>query len=337
MSRAVIVAAVRSPIGRAFKGSLVQLRPDDMSAQVLTALLAKVPEIAPADVEDVIWGCASPAGEQGYNVARVTAILCGLREVPATTVNRYCASSLQAIRMAAHAIAAGEGDIIVAGGVESVSRFDRGFADEMAGTHNPRFETAERRTAERALGGGPEWAPTPGLPDIYIAMGQTAENVRELCGVSREAMDQFAQRSQQKAVESQDSGFFDREIVPLTLPDGSVVSRDDSPRRGTNLAAMAELKPAFRPDGEVTAGNSCPLNDGAAAVLVVSEERAKQLQLRPLARVVASAASALDPEIMGTGPDRGLPTRPGGRRHDHERHRPGRDQRSVCRTGHTLC
>jgi acetyl-CoA C-acetyltransferase len=302
MPQAVIVATARSSIGRAFKGSLVALRPDDMSAQILSALMAKVPQVAGADIEDVIWGCASPAGEQGYNIARVTALLCGMREVPGTTVNRYCSSSLQAVRIAAHAIAAGEGDIFVAGGVESVTRFANGFADEMPGTHNPRFEEAEQRTASRALGGSPAWQASPGLADIYIAMGQTAENVRELCGVSRDAMDRFAQRSQQRAVESQDNGFFHREIVPLTLPDGTVVDRDDSPRRGTDLAAMAELKPAFRPDGEVTAGNSCPLNDGAAAVMVTSDERARQLGLKPLARVVASAVTALDPEIMGLGP-----------------------------------
>ena len=235
MPQAVIVGAVRSPIGRAFKGSLVQLRPDDMSAQVLSALLARLPQVPSTEIEDVIWGCASPAGEQGYNVARVTALLCGMTAVPGTTVNRYCSSSLQAIRMAAHAIVAGEGDIFVAGGVESVTRFANGFADEMPGTHNPRFEEAEQRTAGRALGGSPSWAPAPGLPDIYIAMGQTAENVRELCGVSREAMDRFAQRSQQRAVAAQDNGFFGREIVPLTLPDGTLVDTDDSPRRGTDL------------------------------------------------------------------------------------------------------
>lgn len=302
MPQAVIVATVRSPIGRAFKGSLVSLRPDDMSAQILSALMAKVPQVGASDIEDVVWGCASPAGEQGYNIARVAALLCGMDEVPGTTVNRYCSSSLQAIRMASHAIAAGEGDIFVAGGVESVTRFANGFADEMPGTHNPRFEEAEQRTGARALGGSPAWQPSPGLPDIYIAMGQTAENVRELCGVSREAMDRFAQRSQQRAVESQDNGFFHREISPITLPDGTIVDRDDSPRRGTELAAMAELKPAFRPDGEVTAGNSCPLNDGAAAVMVMSDERAKQLGIKPLARVVASAATALNPEIMGLGP-----------------------------------
>jgi acetyl-CoA C-acetyltransferase len=300
--QAVVAAAVRSPIGRAFKGSLAGLRPDDMSAQVISALLARTPQVGPSDIEDIIWGCASPAGEQGYNLARVAGVLCGLRDVPATTVNRYCASSLQAIRMAAHAIAAGEGDVFVAGGVESVSRFGQGFADEMPGTHNPRFAEAERRSADRAGPGAPEWSPTEALADIYIAMGQTAENVRQLCGVTRQAMDHFAQRSQDRAVASQDSGFFAAEIVPLVLADGTVVDSDDSPRRGTDLAAMAQLKPAFRPDGEVTAGNSCPLNDGAAAVLVTSRQRASELGLVPLARVVASAVSALDPEIMGLGP-----------------------------------
>ena len=208
------------------------------------------------DIDDIIWGCASPAGEQGYNVARVAAVMCGLTTVPATTVNRYCASSLQAVRMAAHAVTAGEGDVFVAGGVESVSRFTYGCADEMPGTHNLRYAEAERRSAARAGGGAPAWTPAEGLPDIYIAMGQTAENVRELCAITRQAMDRFALRSQNRAVESQDNGFFDREIVPLTLADGTVVSRDDCPRRGVDLEAMAQLKPAFRPDGEITAGNS---------------------------------------------------------------------------------
>jgi acetyl-CoA C-acetyltransferase len=237
--QAVIVAAVRSPIGRAFKGSLAGLRPDDMSAQVITALLAKVPEARSGPIDDIIWGCASPAGEQGYNVARVAGLLCGLTQVPATTVNRYCASSLQAVRVAAHAIAAGEADVVVAGGVESVSRFTQGCADEMPGTHNGRFAEGERRSGSRAAGGEGAWAPADGLPDIYIAMGQTAENVRQLCGVTREAMDRFALRSQHLAVESQDNGFFDAEIVPLTLADGTVVSRDDGPRRGTDMESMA--------------------------------------------------------------------------------------------------
>jgi acetyl-CoA C-acetyltransferase len=299
---AVIVAAARSPIGRAFKGSLAGLRPDDMSSQVLSALLAKVPELRPETVEDVIWGCGSPAGEQGYNIARVSALLCGLETVPATTVNRYCASSLQAIRMAAHAVAAGEGDVFVAGGVESITHFASGAADEMPGTHNPRFDEASARTAERAQGGAPDWEPAEGLPDIYIAMGQTAENVRQLFGVSRVEMDRFAQRSQQRAVDAQDNGVFEREIVPITLADGTEVTKDDGPRRNVSLEAMAELKPVFRPDGEITAGNSCPLNDGAAAVLVMSDQRAAELGLTPLARILASGVTALDPEIMGMGP-----------------------------------
>ncbi len=307
MNQAVIVAAVRSPIGRAFRGSLVELRADDMSAQVLLALLSEVPDLKASSIEDVIWGCASPAGEQGYNIARVVALLCGLTEVPGTTVNRYCASSLQAIRMGAHAIIAGECDVCVAGGVESTSRYVLGCADDMPATHNPRFDDAEQRTAERALGGSPPWAPIgignpESLTDIYIAMGQTAENVRELCGVSREDMDLFAMRSQQRAVKSQDNGFFAREIVPLQLPDGTYILRDDCPRRGTSMEAMVELKPAFRPDGEVTAGNSCPLSDGAAAVLLMSDKRARQLKIRPMARVVATGVSAIDPEVMGLGP-----------------------------------
>jgi acetyl-CoA C-acetyltransferase len=209
--------------------------------------------------------------------------------------------------MGAHAIMAGECDVCVAGGVESVSRFVMGSADEMPATHNPRFDDAEQRTAERALGGSPPWAPlgvvSPNLlTDAYIAMGQTAENVRELCGVSREDMDLFALRSQERAVKSQGNGFFAREIVPLELPDGTFVLRDDCPRPGASLEAMAELKPAFRPDGEVTAGNSCPLNDGAAAVLLMSDKRARQLKIRPMARVVASGVSAIDPEVMGLGP-----------------------------------
>jgi acetyl-CoA C-acetyltransferase len=299
---AVIVATARSPIGRAFKGSLTTMRGDDLSAQVVRALLAKVPDLDPLLIEDVLWGCASPAGEQGYNLGRVVSVLSGLPDVPGTTVNRYCASSLQTIRMAFHAIKAGEGDVFVAGGVEAVSRFGQGLADEMPGTHNPRFEDASARTAERALGGAPAWEPAEGLPDIYIAMGQTAENVRELFGVSRLEMDRFAQRSQQRAVAAQDNGVFDREIVPITLADGTEVTKDDGPRRNVTVEAMADLKPVFRPDGEITAGNSCPLNDGAAAVLVMSDQRATELGLTPMARIVASGVTALDPEIMGMGP-----------------------------------
>lgn len=302
MPEAVIVAATRSPIGRAFKGSLVSMRPDDMTAQMVQAVLSRVPQLDRSEIEDLIVGNGEPAGEAGYNLARVVAVLAGLEGIPGTTVNRYCSSSLQAIRMAAHAIKAGEGDVFVAAGVETVSRFDKGTADGMPGTQNPRFEGAGRRSAARAMGGQGNWAPAEGLPDIYIAMGQTAENVRELEGVSREEMDRFAMLSQHRAVESQHNGFFENEITPLILPDGTQVSRDDGPRPNTTLEALADLKPAFRPDGEVTAGNSCPLNDGAAAVVVMSDNRARQLGITPLARFVSSGITALDPEIMGLGP-----------------------------------
>lgn len=299
MPEAVIVATARSPIGRANKGSLVDVRPDDLSAVIIRALLDKVPALDPTMVEDVLWGCGQPAGEAGVNIARVAAILAGL-DVPGVTVNRYCSSSLQTIRMAAHAIRAGEGDVFVAGGVETVSRFANGMADD--GPPNPKFAEARERTKRRAAGGQGPWTPPTGLPDVYIAMGQTAENVREIENVSREEMDRFALLSQQRAVAAQERGFFEREIVPISLPDGRVVTRDDGPRPDTSLEKLAQLKPVFRPDGEVTAGNSCPLNDGAAAVLVMSDTRARELGITPLARIVASAVSALNPEIMGLGP-----------------------------------
>jgi acetyl-CoA C-acetyltransferase len=302
MPEAVIVATARSPIGRAFKGSLTSLRPDDMATQIVKAVLAKVPQLDPATVEDLIMGCGLPGGEQGYNIARVVAVLSGLDEVPGTTVNRYCSSSLQTIRMAAHAIRAGEGDVFIAAGVEAVSRFIKGSSDSLPDTQNPLFEEPAERTSQRALGGQPPWTPPEGLPDIYIAMGQTAENVREVENVSRKAMDEFAALSQNRAVESQNNGFFEREIIPLTLPDGTVVSKDDGPRPGTTAEVLGNLKPVFRPDGEVTAGNSCPLNDGAAAVIVMSDTRARELGLTPLARVVASGVTGINPEIMGLGP-----------------------------------
>jgi len=245
MTEAVIVAAARSPIGRAFKGSLVSLRPDEMAAQMVSAALAKVPQVDPASVEDLLLGSGEPAGEAGYNMARVVAMLAGMPGVPGTTVNRYCSSSLQTIRMAAHAIRAGEGDVFVAAGVEAVSRFGQGTADGHPGTHNGRFKEAEERTAGRALGGEAPWAPAPGMPDIYIAMGQTAENVRQLEGVSRHEMDSFAALSQQRAVESQANGFFEREISGLTLPDGTEVTIDDGPRPGTTVEKLAELKPGW--------------------------------------------------------------------------------------------
>jgi acetyl-CoA C-acetyltransferase len=299
MPEAVIVATARTPIGRANKGSLIECRPDDLSSLIIDAVLAKVPELDPAQVEDVIWGCGQPAGEAGTNVARVSALLAGV-DVPGVTVNRYCSSSLQTIRMAAHAIKAGEGDVFVSGGVEAVSRFMNGMAD--GGPANEKFRDARARTKLRSEGGQPKWTPGTGLPDVYIAMGQTAENVVEAEGVTREEMDEFGARSQQLAVKFQENGYFDREITPVTTPDGTVVTKDDGPRPGTTVEKLATLKPVFRPDGSVTAGNSCPLNDGAAAVIVMSDTKASQLGLTPLARIVASGVSALNPEIMGLGP-----------------------------------
>ena len=299
MPEAVIVATARSPIGRAHKGSLKDLRPDDMAAQIVKALMAKVPQVQANDVEDLIMGIGQPAGEGGFNIGRMVAILAGLDDVPGVTVNRYCSSSLQTIRMAAHAIRAGEGDCFIAAGVEAVSRYGSGASDSAP---NPIFKEAGARTKARAEGGAPIWTPPTGLPDAYIAMGQTAENVVQAEGVSREEMDHFGVRSHNLAVAHQENGFFEREITPLVLPDGTVVSKDDGPRAGTTYEATSQLKPVFRPDGSVTAGNACPLNDGAAAVMVMSDTKAKQLGLTPLARIVSSGVSGLNPEIMGLGP-----------------------------------
>jgi acetyl-CoA C-acetyltransferase len=299
MPEAVIVATARTPIGRANKGSMTEFRPDDLSGTIIKALLEKVPSLDPQTVEDVIWGCGQPGGEAGYNVARVAALLADLPDVPGVTVNRYCSSSLQTIRMAAHAIKAGEGDVFVAGGVETVSRYAFGASD--TGPHNPLFADAEARSAERT-NGADSWEPPAGLPDIYIAMGQTAENVVLAENVGREEMDEWGKRSQDRAVAAQERGFFDREITPVTTPSGTVVSKDDGPRGGTTLEKLAELKPVFRPDGKVTAGNACPLNDGAAAVVVMSDTRANELGLQPLARIISSGVTGLNPEIMGMGP-----------------------------------
>ncbi|HEX8804053.1 MAG TPA: acetyl-CoA C-acetyltransferase [Acidimicrobiales bacterium] len=299
MPEAVIVATARSPIGRANKGSLVECRPDDLTATVVKAVLDQVPQLDPQTVEDLVLGSGQPAGEAGYNLARVVAILAGMPDVPGVTVNRYCSSSLQTIRMAAHAIRSGEGDVFVAAGVESVSRYMSGFAD--SGPHNEAFAEAEARTSERT-NGADSWEPPAGLPDIYIAMGQTAENVRLAENVDRRRMDEFAALSQQRAVANQENGYWDGEITPITTPSGTVVARDDGPRPGTTVEKLAELKPAFRPDGQVTAGNACPLNDGAAAVIVMSDTRAADLGIEPLARVVSSGVSGLNPEIMGLGP-----------------------------------
>jgi acetyl-CoA C-acetyltransferase len=298
----MIVATARTPIGRANKGSLVECRPDDLSALIVRSVLEKVPSLDPALVEDVIWGNAQPAGEAGYNVARVVSILAGMPQAPGVTVNRYCSSSLQTIRMATHAIRAGEGDVFVAGGVETVSRFGKGMSDGLPDTHNPDFAEAEERTMKRREGGQGEWTPPSGLADVYIAMGETAENVAEYTHTTRGEMDEFAALSQQRAVTAQGNGFFEREITPVTLPDGTVVAKDDGPRPDTTVEKLATLKPVFRPDGTITAGNACPLNDGAAAVVVMSDTKASELGVTPLARVVSSGVTALDPEIMGLGP-----------------------------------
>jgi len=275
------------------------MRPDVMSAQIIRALMAKVPQVQASDVEDLMMGVGQPAGEAGFNVARMAALLAGLDNVPGVTVNRYCSSSLQTIRMAAHAIRAGEGDCFIAAGVETVSRYQFGASDTAP---NSIFQGPGERTKLRTAGGQPTWTPQQGIADAYIAMGQTAENVVEVEGVTREEMDIFGVRSQNLACEHVDNGFFEREITPITLPDGTVVSKDDGPRPGTNIESVSQLKPVFRPDGTITAGNACPLNDGAAAVMVMSEAKAKQLGLTPLARIVSSGVSGLNPEIMGLGP-----------------------------------
>lgn len=300
MPEAVIVATARTPIGRAGKGSLKEMRPDDLSAVAIEAVLAKAPGLDIADIEDVLWGCGQPAGESGHNIGRVAAVLAGLDNTPGVTVNRYCSSSLMTIRMAAHAIKAGDGEVFIAGGVETISRnmVHMQLAD---GPKNPLFAEAEARTLERAEGGAPTWEPPAGLPDIYIAMGQTAENVAQYENVSRERQDEFAVLSQNRAEASLESGYWEHEITPVSTPDGEV-STDDGIRPGTTLEKISGLSPVFRPDGTVTAGNACPLNDGAAAVIVMSDAKAKALGLTPLARVVSSAATGLNPEIMGMGP-----------------------------------
>ncbi len=302
MPEAVIVATARSPIGRARKGSLAGMRPDDLAVQMVRAVLGAVPELDPRTVEDVLIGCGQPAGEAGYNLARVVAVSAGLDGVPGATVNRYCSSSLQTTRMAFHAIKAGEGDVFISGGVETVSRFGHGAADEMPGTRNPIFDVASARTDAAAAGGATWRDPREEgeLPDVYIAMGQTAENVAQLTGVTRDEQDAFAVRSQNRVEANAD--FWRSDITPVTLADGTVVNADDGPRAGVTLEALADLQPVFRPDGTVTAGNCCPLNDGAAALIVMSDVRAGELGLTPLARIVSTGVSGLSPEIMGLGP-----------------------------------
>ncbi|GLW31430.1 acetyl-CoA C-acetyltransferase [Actinoplanes regularis] len=313
MPEAVIVATARSPIGRAHKGSLKDLRPDDLTATIVDAALNKVPQLDRTLIEDLYLGCGLPGGEQGFNMSRVVATKLGLDGLPGATITRYCSSSLQTTRMAFHAIKAGEGDIFISAGVETVSRFARGSSDGLpsaaqallgGGWENPYFAPAQARTAEYAQGGKVWHDPREdGLaPDIYISMGQTAENLAQLKNVSREEMDEFGVRSQNLAEKAIADGFWEREITPVTLPDGTVVSTDDGPRAGVTMDAVSGLKPVFRPDGRITAGNCCPLNDGAAAVVIMSDTKARELGITPLARIVSTGVTALSPEIMGLGP-----------------------------------
>ncbi|WP_326777007.1 MULTISPECIES: acetyl-CoA C-acetyltransferase [unclassified Streptomyces] len=306
MPEAVVVAAARTPIGRAFKGSLKEVRPDDLAAAAIRATLDQVPALDPTQIDDLHLGCAEPSGEHGGNMARRVAVQLGLDEVPGTTVNRFCSSSLQTARMAFHAIKAGEGHAFISAGVECVSRYQR-FGAAGADSDdvlNPAFDQARARTANDALSNQRWTNPRADgqLPDIYLAMGQTAENVGGLRQVGRREQDDYAVRSQQLAAQAANSGFFAREITPVRLPDGTMMVSDDSPRPGTTIEALAQLKPAFRPGGTVTAGNSCPLNDGAAAVIIMSDIRARELGITPLARIVATGVSGLSPEIMGLGP-----------------------------------
>jgi acetyl-CoA C-acetyltransferase len=286
MPEAVIVDAVRTPIGRAFKGSLAQLRPDEMGAFVVDALLERNPGVDPELIEDVICGVGLPQGLQGFNLGRIVALLS--ERLPlgtnGVTVSRYCASSLESIRQASNAVLAGQGDAYIAAGVEWVSRYNEAIEGARPQDQNERLQGKN------------------GDPDAYISMGLTAENVADRYEVSRADMDKYAQRSQELAVESQENGFFDREIVEVTLPNGTTIAKDDGPRAGSSLEKLAQLDPAFREDGKVTAGNSCPLNDGAAAVLVMSDTKANELGLEPRARIITSATAAIEPEYMGVAP-----------------------------------
>ncbi|CAN5489506.1 acetyl-CoA C-acetyltransferase [soil metagenome] len=304
MPEAVIVSTARSPIGRANKGSLKDLRPDDLTATIIQAALDKIPGLDPSTIEDHYLGCGLPGGESGNNMARIVNVLLGLDTVPGATITRYCSSSVQTSRMALHAIKAGEGDIFISAGVEMVSRFAKGTSDHWPDTKNPRFADAEARTVTTAEGGIDWHDPREDglLPDAYIAMGQTAENVARLRGLDKKELDEFGVRSQNLAEKAIADGFWAREITPVTTPDGTVVTADDGPRAGVTYDAIKDLKPVFRPDGVVTAGNCCALNDGAAAVIIMSDTKAAELGLTPLARIVSTGVSGLSPEIMGLGP-----------------------------------
>jgi acetyl-CoA C-acetyltransferase len=305
MTEALIVAAARSPIGRAFKGSLKDVRPDDLAARMVRAALDQVPQFNPEQLDDLMLGCGLPGGEQGFNMGRVVSVLLGYDQLPGTTITRYCSSSLQTTRMAMHAIKAGEGHAFVSAGVETVSRFAKGSSDSLPDTQNPLFADALDRSEQLTRGGVDTWSDpreSDRLPDVYIAMGQTAENVARYKNVSREDMDHFGVRSQNLAEKAIANGFFAREITPVTLPDGTVVSTDDGPRPGVTYEGVSGLKPVFRPDGLITAGNCCPLNDGAAALVVMSDTMCHELGITPLARVVSTGVSALSPEVMGLGP-----------------------------------
>ncbi|QXQ10261.1 acetyl-CoA C-acetyltransferase [Paeniglutamicibacter sp. Y32M11] len=305
MTEAVIVSAARSPIGRAFKGSLREMRGDDLAAQMVRAALAAVPELDANTIDDLMMGCAQPAGEQGYNIARMVAMQLGLDSVPGTTVHRYCSSSLQTTRMAFHAIRAGEGDVFISAGVETVSRFGQGKSDGMPDTKNPAFFAAMDRTKALNENASSRWSDPRlkgELSDIYIAMGDTAENVAQLRDVSRAAQDEWAVRSHHKAEEAAARGFWAKDITPVTLADGTVVSTDDGPRAGVQLEKLAGMQPVFREHGTVTAANCCPLNDGAAALVIMSDTKANELGLKPLARIVSTGVAAMTPELMGLGP-----------------------------------
>ncbi len=287
MPEAVIVDSVRTPIGRAFKGSLKDLRPDETAAFVIDALLERQPDLDPKLVEDVYMGCGLPQGLQANNIGRIAVLLSKhlTQATTGVTVSRYCASSLETIRLAANNVIAGQGDVFIAGGVEFVSRFNEGQEAARPQDQNDKLQGKE-----------------PGQPDAYIAMGLTAENVAEKYEVSREDQDAFAKTSQDRAVAAQEAGVFEREIVPVPLPDGGTLDRDEGPRPGTTLEKLGSLKPAFREDGTVTAGNACPLNDGAAATLVMSADKAKELGLKPRARIVTAATWGNEPEYMGVAP-----------------------------------